>query len=301
MSKTALSFYLDDTSPYGRPPETFQRFLDFVAAEGIAGESSVILGSGSKDHGLLSRPTTDLQGQYIEQLHRAHGGGIDAHMEVMTHSGLYDFAQQRVPDGAQHEGVWLHEPEVPVAAYEAYFRNIIAEGERIGVRFTGMTWPGCSCEPCTRRYRELRQSPSFGINPNVWTALLNLAREGKFRGPDGAVLYQRQPAVPADGGGWAVWRLRLRPKRSGPVRDLGKQPRARRSGLLYQRRRGVRPDRGSGAGRRALLSLLRALAGTESGDRSGVGGVHRCREARTAILGGPGRMDAAERLHGSRP
>jgi hypothetical protein len=182
MSKTALSFYLDDTSPYGRPPDTFERFLDFVDTAGIAGESSVILGSGWQEFGLLSRPSTETQRRYIEQLQRAFGCGIDAHMELMTHAGLYDFTARRVPEGAQHEGVWLHEPEVPVAAYEAYFRCILDEGEKIGVQFTGVTWPGCSCEPCTRRYAELRQSPSFGINPNVWAALLNLAKAGRFRG-----------------------------------------------------------------------------------------------------------------------
>jgi hypothetical protein len=182
MNKTVLSFYLDDTSPYGRPPDTFARFLDFAAAEGIAGESSVILGSGWKEFGPLSRPTTEIQKQYIAQLQRAFGCGIDAHMEVMTHAGLYDFAAHRVPEGAQHEGVWLHEPEVPLAAYEAYFRGILDEGEQIGVQFTGLTWPGCSCPPCTQRYAELRQSPSFGINPNVWAALLNLAKQGRFRG-----------------------------------------------------------------------------------------------------------------------
>jgi hypothetical protein len=116
MSKTALSFYLDDTSPYGRPTGTFERFLDFVSAEGIAGESSVILGMGWKEFGLLSRPATEIQKQYIEQLQRGFGCGIDAHMELMTHGSLFDFATHRVPEGAPHEGVWLHEPEVPVAA-----------------------------------------------------------------------------------------------------------------------------------------------------------------------------------------
>jgi hypothetical protein len=182
MAKTALSFYLDDTGPYGRPPDAFKRFLDFVSAEGIAGESSVILGAGWEEHGLLSRPTADLQKAYIEQLHRAFGCGIDAHMELMTHAGLFDFTARRVPQGAQHEGVWLHEPEVSVDAYESYFESIISEGERIGVRFTGVTWPGCSCEPCTTRYQELRKDPKLGINPNVWEALLNLAKRGRFRG-----------------------------------------------------------------------------------------------------------------------
>lgn len=180
MAKTTLTFYVDDTSPHGRPADAFQRFLDFCHAEGIAGESTILLGSGWPEHGLLSQPTTDLQKTYIQQLHRAYECGIEAHMEIMTHGGLFDFSHRRLPDGAQHEGVWLHEPAVATETYEVYFRHIIEEGEKIGVTFSGLTWPGCSCEPCTTRYAELRKSPSFGINPNVWAALLSLAKQGKF-------------------------------------------------------------------------------------------------------------------------
>jgi hypothetical protein len=178
MPKTALSFYCDDTSPYGRPPEAFKTFLDFVSSEGIAGESSVILGIGGS---LLSRPTTAEQRAYIEQLRRAFDCGIDAHAELMTHGGLYDFRAHRVAPDAQHEGVWLHEPEVTVHEYEEYFGNILAEGEKIGVKFTGITWPGCGCEACTRRYAELRAAGVTRPNPDLWTALLRLARAGRFR------------------------------------------------------------------------------------------------------------------------
>ena len=181
-AKTVLSFYCDDTSPYGLPADTFKRFLDFVSAEGIAGESSLILGLGWQDHGPLSRPTTDLQKAYIAQLHRAYECGIDSQMEVMTHGGLFDFEKSVVPEGAIHEGLWLHEPKVSVEAYQDYFVHIIGEGERIGVRFSGLTWPGCSCEACVRRYEELRRAGVTDANPNVWQALLNLARQGKFHG-----------------------------------------------------------------------------------------------------------------------
>ena len=183
MRRTVLSFYLDDTSPYDRPADAFKTFLDYVSAEGIKGESSVILGSGAGTYGLLSRPTTGLQRAYIEQLHRAFECGVDAHMELMTHGGLFDFAKGCVPEGAVHEGLWLHEPEVSLDAYQSYFGHILAEGERIGVRFTGVTWPGCSCEACEKGYAKLRQSPEYGVNPNVWKALLNLAKAGRFRGP----------------------------------------------------------------------------------------------------------------------
>jgi hypothetical protein len=202
--KTVLSFYCDDTSPYGRPPDAFKRFLDFVAGEGIAGESTVLLGPGWEDHP-LSRPTTELERAYVAQLRRAFECGIDSHMEVMTHGGLFDFDTGLVREDAIHEGLWLWEPAVSVATYQGYFAHIIAEGERIGVRFTGLTWPGCGCEACTRRYRELREAGVTGINPNVWQALLNLAKAGKFRGrtvpvfPHGEVSEARARRLAADG------------------------------------------------------------------------------------------------------
>jgi hypothetical protein len=58
----------------------------------------------------------------------------------------------------------------------------MAEGQRAGVRFTGLTWPGCSCEACTRRYAELRAAGHKEPNLAMWQALLNLAKEGQFRG-----------------------------------------------------------------------------------------------------------------------
>lgn len=181
MSKMMLSFYCDDTTPYGLPGDAFQAFLQFVSSEGIAGESSVILGSGAETHGLLSRPRTDPQRAFIAQVQRAYECGLDTHMELMTHGGLYDFERGCVPVDAVHEGLWLHEPDVRPEEYEAYFEHIIDEGAEAGVRFTGLTWPGCGCEACTRRYGELRQRGITSPNPNVWSALLRLARRGKFR------------------------------------------------------------------------------------------------------------------------
>ena len=182
MNKTVLSFYCDDTSPYGLPSDAFETFLDFVSAEGIAGESSVILGYNWEEYGLLNRPATAHKQAYIEQLQRAYECGIDAHLELMTHWGLYDFERDRVPENSKHEGIWLYEPDVPVETYQSYFANIIAEGEKIGVCFTGMTWPGCGCDACQQRYGELRQQGITEVNPNVWQALLDLAKQGKFRG-----------------------------------------------------------------------------------------------------------------------
>jgi hypothetical protein len=199
-----LSFYCDDTSPYGLPPDTFKAFLDFVSAEDIAGESTVLLGGGWEGHP-LSRPTTELERAYIAQLQRAFECGIDSHMEVMTHGALFDFENGIAQEGAIHEGLWLHEPGVSVAAYQDYFSHIIGEGERIGIRFTGLTWPGCGCDACTRRYAELREAGITEINPNVWQALLHLVRQGKFRGrtvpvfPDGEVPEARARLLASEG------------------------------------------------------------------------------------------------------
>ncbi len=175
MDKTVLSFFCDDTSTYSSAP--FEEFLDYVKAEGIAGESTVLI----RGNDLLSEPDTDLERNYIEQLHRAYDCGIGAHMEVMTHGGKFDFEKRRVPDGAIHEGLWLHEPAVPVEAYEAYFDNVIAEGEKIGVRFSGITWPGGGGPDVSRRYAELRKQGITNLSPNCWQALLNLAKRERFR------------------------------------------------------------------------------------------------------------------------
>jgi hypothetical protein len=87
-----------------------------------------------------------------------------------------------MPAGTIHEGVWLFEPAVSVEEYEAYFSHILSHGEALGVRFTGVTWPGCGCEACDRRYRELHAQGVNTPNPNFWRALLNLAKAGRFRG-----------------------------------------------------------------------------------------------------------------------
>ncbi|MCX7824916.1 MAG: hypothetical protein N2689_05100 [Verrucomicrobiae bacterium] len=102
-------------------------------------------------------------------------------MELMTHRGLFDFESNRETKGAIHEGLWLHEPEVTSEQYERYFLNIITEGERAGIRFTGLTCPGCACEACKQRYTALRSAGRKEPNPAMWRALLNLAKQGKFR------------------------------------------------------------------------------------------------------------------------
>ncbi len=100
----------------------------------------------------------------------------------MTHQGLFDFQRSEVADGT-HEGVWLYDRAITVAEYEHYLGSIIAEGQRVGVRFIGLTLPGCGCPDCRRRYAQLRAAGHTSASPNLWKALLNLAKDGKFRGP----------------------------------------------------------------------------------------------------------------------
>ena len=176
--KTILSFYCDDTGPYVAGAKAFQTFLDYCAAHGIAGESSAILGMGGRS--MCRQPKAEEQA-FLQQVARAWKCGIDTHMELMTHGGLFDFDANGRGKDAVHEGLWLHEPEVTVEQYQRYFASIIAEGERAGVKFTGLTWPGCGCAVCKRRYAELRDGGHSDPNPAAWTALLNLARQGRFR------------------------------------------------------------------------------------------------------------------------
>lgn len=177
--KMTLSFYCDDTSPHVAGAKAFETFLDYCAKQGIAGEASAILGTGGHS---MARNPDDQEKAFLRHVARAWDCGIDTHMELMTHRGLFDFDANREKEGGVHEGLWLHEPGVTLEEYQRYFAGILAEGQRGGVRFTGFTWPGCGCEACTKRYAELRAGGHRAPNPAMWQALLNLATEGKFRG-----------------------------------------------------------------------------------------------------------------------
>jgi hypothetical protein len=177
--KTILSFYCDDTSPYAAGAEAFRTFLDFCAEHQIAGESSCILGMNGHS---MARSPTEQEQAFLRQVQRAWQCGLGTHMELMTHHALFDFQANREQEGAPHEGLWLHEPAITEAQYERYLGNILAEGERAGIKFTGLTWPGCGCKTCQQRYAQLRASGHTQPNPALWQALLSLARQGKFRG-----------------------------------------------------------------------------------------------------------------------
>jgi hypothetical protein len=177
-NKLILSFYMDDTNPEIVRAEAFKYFLDYCNAFGIQGESSFILGYNGKS--ILTDPD-DNQKIYTWQVGQAYAKGLDSHMEIMTHNTLFDFRNERKNEEGIHEGLWLHEPGVKVAEYQEYFSAILSEGEKSGIKFTGLTWPGCGCDACTKRYAELKNSGPLHLNQAVFEALLNLSREGKFR------------------------------------------------------------------------------------------------------------------------
>jgi hypothetical protein len=177
--KTVLSFYCDDTSPYVAGAKAVETFLNYCADQGVAGEATCLL--GARGYSICRNPNEE-ERAFVDQVRRAWSCGVDTHVELMTHRGLFDFQGNREPDGAAHEGLWLYEPNVTVEQYEQYIGAILNEGQRVDLMFTGLTWPGCGCSVCQRRHGELRAGGHTAPNPALWQALLNLARKGKFRG-----------------------------------------------------------------------------------------------------------------------
>jgi hypothetical protein len=181
MEKMALSFYCDDTNPYGRPADTFGRFLDFVRSEGVAGESSFIPGYRFNDVGFTTRDVDAAKETFIQQVIDSYEAGLDTHFELMTHAGVFDFANGQLP-AHPHEGVWMEDPSRTFDDYYDYFAHIIDEAARVGVQFTGMTTPGCVCEVCAAKKEEYAAAGFYQkLNPAVWEALAQLAAEGRFR------------------------------------------------------------------------------------------------------------------------
>jgi hypothetical protein len=177
-SKMILSYYLDDTNPQIVSAEAFRQFTDYCSENGIKGESSFIPGYNGKS--IISEHDQN-QADYLEYVKEAWSKGIDSHMEIMTHNTLFNFETGTKNESGIHEGLWLHEPGVTTEEYLKYFRNIINEAEKAGVKYTGLTWPGCGCEACTKRYAELKESGPLKITQSAFEALLTLAREDRFR------------------------------------------------------------------------------------------------------------------------
>jgi hypothetical protein len=187
QSRMIISFYMDDTNPQIVSAAAFGEFVNFCEVNGVKGESSLILGYSGKS---ISSDTNENSQKYLQTARTAYDRGIDSQMEIMTHHEIFDFRKGEKPDSAIHEGLWLHEPGVKEEEYYRYFLDIISEGEKAGVMFTGLTWPGCGCDACSTRYGELRKEGPLHFNPAVFTALLNLARESKFRGKVIPIFYE---------------------------------------------------------------------------------------------------------------
>ncbi|HUX95084.1 MAG TPA: hypothetical protein VMV47_05065 [Bacteroidales bacterium] len=186
-NRMILSFYLDDTNPQIVSAIAFRQFLEYCNANGIKGESSFIPGYNGKS---IIRENDQNQADYIDYVKQAWSKGIDSHMEIMTHNTLFNFEKGIKNEGGIHEGLWLHEPEVTIDEYYDYFNNIIGEVGKAGVKYTGLTWPGCGCEACTKRYAELREQGPLKISQAAFDALLKLSIEDKFRSRVLPVFYE---------------------------------------------------------------------------------------------------------------
>jgi hypothetical protein len=208
-----LSFYCDDTNPYGRPAETFRTFVDYCREHGIKGESSVVIGWRLSEEGLLTRELDDCKKRFIEDVAAADEVGLDTHFEILTHASVYDVPGSRFPARPFHEGVWLQDPEVTKDEYLEYFTFILDEADRVGIRYSGMTTPGYVDEESVAKEREIGETGFFrGINPAVWQALHQLATEGRFARSvvpsfAGYAENERRPVLVAGGTDAAVFEL----------------------------------------------------------------------------------------------
>jgi hypothetical protein len=186
-NKMILTFYMDDTNPERVKAEAYLEFLDYCHANGIRGESSFIPGYNGRS---VIREHNKNQLNYLEYIKEAWSKGIDSHMEIMTHNTLFNFESGMKNEDGIHEGLWLHEPDVTVREYQDYFSSIINEAEKAGIKYTGLTWPGCGCEACTKRYAELKQQGPLKINQAAFDALLSLSKSDKFRNRVLPVFYE---------------------------------------------------------------------------------------------------------------
>ena len=176
--KMILSFYVDDTSPGIAGPDAYRTFLEFCSAHGVQGESSIVLGYDGES---MADNADPMELTCLEHARKSFDYGMDTHMEIMTHHELFEFSTGKIFESGIHEGLWLHEPEISREEYLQYFTNILDNGEKAGVKFTGLTWPGCGCDVCSLRYQELEEAGSKHFNPAVWEALMELIREDRFR------------------------------------------------------------------------------------------------------------------------
>ncbi len=171
-SRTRVSFFLDDMAPYatgvpGREDEwcpidgdALIEVREYMKARGLAGAMSVIPGMC----GLLTRPKDAHERKFAEALGRLGDYPMDPHMEIMTHGALFDFSKMVLTEDGSTEMDWLDDHTISVAACRDYFLGTIKVGRELGVHYTGFSTPGTHPD----------------MNPNVWTAFLELAEAGEF-------------------------------------------------------------------------------------------------------------------------
>lgn len=175
-------FFIDDCC--GHSPadaEAFLRFSAWVEQNGLKGECSAILALQRDETGRA----LPLQRAYVAEVQRASTRHLDAHMEVMTHRHLYDFKADRMREGGTHEGVWLLDRTRTFEEYCEYFDGIAARAAQAGFKHSGLTLPGCGCEPCLALKRGLviKSPQAVDLNRNLLRALLELAKSGRLATP----------------------------------------------------------------------------------------------------------------------
>lgn len=179
MKRTALSLFVDDT--HFEPAGQFRSLVDFCITQGVRGKVSLIPALNGTLTGLATgRPDPGAEAWFLRQLSRAAAHGMDIHMELMTHGKLWDFAAGSQRSDGPCEGIWLYDPAVSQAEYEAYLGAILDHAARCGVTINGVSVPGCACQDCTRRWADLQAQGCFSVSDNAYAALLGLAAGGRM-------------------------------------------------------------------------------------------------------------------------
>lgn len=186
MSKTTLSLFIDDTHfvPHGQ----FRAVVDFCLAQGVCGKVSLIAGLGGEPTKLaMGQAPSPEEWEFLDQLKRIAAGGMDIHMEMMTHAKLWDFGEQKMRSSGPCEGAWLYDPAVSQAEYQAYIGAILDHAARYGITINGISVPGCICDDCRKMWEVLAQRGQSQLSDTAIAAVLALATQGKWGVPAVAI------------------------------------------------------------------------------------------------------------------
>ncbi len=194
--RAMTSFIVDDICvTAAEQAEAYRRFSSWVEEAGLKGETSAILGMQRDADGRALPPHP----AWIAEMARAQGRHLEFFMELMTHWTVYDFARDRLMDGAPHECVWLNDRNRGLEECMGYLGSIVRRGADLGIRFSGLTQPGCGCPACLDFFtRNQLHWDGKELNPRVHEALLLLAREGRLAGPIAGEFIGWVPRGPTD-------------------------------------------------------------------------------------------------------